>query len=83
VEQVLDSSNFPDGLAWLWAPLGLRYHAVHHLFPSLPYHTLGTAYRRLMQALPQDSAFRQTYRRSLFAGLDEVIGRRRVNGSRS
>lgn len=82
-EQVLDSNNFPCGLAWLWAPLGLRYHAVHHLFPRLPYHALGAAYRRLMSALPPDSAFRQTSRRSLLAGLDDVIGRRRENGSGS
>ena len=25
----------------LWAPVGLRYHATHHLFMSLPYHNLG------------------------------------------
>jgi hypothetical protein len=37
-------------------PLGLRYHALHHLFPSLPYHALGTAHRRLIVALPPDSA---------------------------
>lgn len=81
VDQVLDSNNFPRGLAWLWAPLGLRYHAVHHLFPKLPYHALGEAYRRLMSALPQHSAFRLTCRRSFLAGLDDVVGRRQANGS--
>jgi fatty acid desaturase len=81
VEQVLDSNNFPEGLAGMWAPLGLRYHAVHHLYPGLPYHALGEAYRRLMQALPRESAFRQTYRQSFFAGLDDVLGRnRRADG---
>ncbi len=81
LEQVLDSNNYPQGLAWLWAPLGLRYHAVHHLAPSLPYHALGRAHRRLMQSLPEHSAFRQTNRRSFLAGVDAVIGRRRQSPS--
>lgn len=74
--QVLDSNNFPFGLAGLWAPLGLRYHAVHHLFPGLPYHALGEAYRRLMLNLPADSAFRRTCRRSLLHGIADVVIRR-------
>lgn len=37
-------------LTSLWAPVGLRYHATHHLFPSMPYHNLGTAHRRLRDA---------------------------------
>lgn len=74
-EQVLDSNNFPYGLAALWAPLGLRYHAVHHLFPGLPYHALGEAYRRVMARVPADSAFRSTCRRSLLEGIADVVGR--------
>jgi len=30
-----------------WAPVGLRYHALHHYFPGIPYHNLGFAYQRL------------------------------------
>ena len=41
-------------------PLGLRYHSLHHLFPTLPYHALGHAHRRLMRALPESSAYRAT-----------------------
>lgn len=81
LEQVLDANNFPYGIAWLWAPLGLRFHAVHHLFPALPYHALGAAYRRIMQSIPPQSAFRRTCRPSLLAGLDHVVGRRRANGA--
>ena len=47
-EQLLDSVNYPHR-AWtteLWGPMGTRYHALHHLFPSLPYHNLGIAHRR-------------------------------------
>jgi len=47
--QVEDSLDYPFGLlAPLWAPVGLRYHAVHHLFPGLPYHALGEARRRIV-----------------------------------
>jgi fatty acid desaturase len=75
-QQVLDSNNFPGRLAEFWAPLGLRYHAVHHLLPSLPYHALPEAYRRLMRSLPRDSPFRLTSRRSLYEALVEVFGHR-------
>ena len=41
-------------------PIGLRYHALHHLYPSLPYHSLGTAHRRLLAQLPADSLYHRT-----------------------
>lgn len=41
-------------------PVGLRYHALHHLFPSLPYHALREAHHRLMARLPEDSPYRKT-----------------------
>jgi mannose-6-phosphate isomerase-like protein (cupin superfamily) len=46
--QFADSIDTPAGWwAALWAPLGLRFHALHHLFPTLPFHNLRPAYRRL------------------------------------
>ena len=70
VEQMLDSVNYDRGwLALLWAPVGLRYHALHHIFPSMPYHALGTAHRRLMRDLPADSPYRKTVSPSLWSEL--------------
>jgi fatty acid desaturase len=71
LEQLLDSINYPQGswLTALWAPVGLRYHALHHLFPSLPYHALGEAHRRLMAQLPADSPYRAVNSPSLRASL--------------
>lgn len=48
-EQYLDSVNVPPPgpLAEIWAPVGLRYHALHHLVPSVPYHALPKVHRRL------------------------------------
>lgn len=65
VTQFLDSVNTPGTLAGLWAPVGLRFHALHHFVPDLPYHALGKAHRRLMRALPAGSG----YERTLSAGM--------------
>ncbi|MBL0923848.1 MAG: fatty acid desaturase [Sphingomonadaceae bacterium] len=65
--QFLDSVNVPPPalLPALWAPVGLRYHALHHLLPSVPYHALGEAHRRLSAQLGVDSA----YHRANYGGL--------------
>lgn len=79
VEQLLDSVSIPGGL-WteLWAPVGLRYHALHHLFPSIPYHSVGTAHRRLMAQLPADSPYRETVSPSLWRTLVTLWNDRRA-----
>ncbi|ATL67214.1 fatty acid desaturase [Nocardia terpenica] len=78
-DQILDSvdhTSFPL-LAELWAPVGLRYHAVHHFFPWLPYHALPQARRRLMAALPGDGGYRHTADPSLWATLRRLLARTR------
>ena len=57
VEQMLDSVTIDNDslLAVLLNPVGLRYHATHHLFPSMPYHNLRAAHNRLLACLPADS----------------------------
>jgi fatty acid desaturase len=57
--QYLDSVNVPppELFSPLWAPVGLRYHATHHLLPSLPYHSLGEAHRRIHGQLGEGSTF--------------------------
>ncbi len=53
-QQLLDSCDYPyrPWFTELWGPVGTRYHATHHLFPSIPYHNLGKAHRALMNGLP-------------------------------
>jgi fatty acid desaturase len=82
-EQLLDSVNYPNH-AWiteLWGPIGTRYHALHHLFPGLPYHNLGEAHRRLSSGLPSDSPYHRTQANGL---LQEIAALwRRAAASRS
>lgn len=70
-EQFLDSIDVPGNLLWtpLWAPVGLRFHATHHLFPSMPYHSLGEAYRRLNTQL----SARELYLSSTRTGMLEAL----------
>ena len=71
VEEFLDSVNVPGfaPISALWAPVGLRFHATHHLFPSLPYHELPKAHRLLLGELSDTTAYRATCRRHLFHAL--------------
>ncbi len=70
-EQYLDSVNFEGNpvIAALVAPVGLRYHALHHLFPSMPYHNLGLAHQRLKEQLPTSSIYHQANEPSLWSAL--------------
>ena len=74
LEQYLDSINYPYHplLSELWAPVGLRYHALHHLFPSMPYHALPAAHRRLKEHFPAESPFQQTISPGLWASLSQL-----------
>jgi len=87
-QQLLDSVNYPRP-AWtaeLWGPVGTRYHALHHLFPGIPYHNLGVAHRRLVAGLPADSPYHQTIGKSLTSELVALwrrAGKQRAAGDQA
>jgi fatty acid desaturase len=69
-DQLYDSADIVGNpLTELVYPVGLRYHALHHMFPSLPYHNLGIANRRLMAQLPADSPYRDLVYPSIYSVL--------------
>lgn len=73
-EQYLDSVNLTGtGLNavvnTLFAPVGLRFHALHHLFPGLPYHALPEAHRRLYGTLSKENNYHLSNEPSMFSAL--------------
>jgi len=74
IEQLLDTINFPKQ-GWLnqiWAPVGTRFHALHHLFPSLPYHNMPEAHHRLMALLPEGSPYHRTSEASAWSAMRDL-----------
>jgi len=69
----------PIGRA-LVAPVGLRYHALHHWIPSLPYHNLGRAHRLLVSVLSPDAPYGATIEHGFTPALRDLVHRA---GSRS
>lgn len=70
--QFLDSISTPHPLGALWAPVGLRFHALHHFVPDLPYHALGAAHRRLASDFPAEVGYARTLSRGMFASLSTL-----------
>jgi fatty acid desaturase len=70
-DQLVDSVNLEGNpvIGELMAPVGLRFHALHHIFPTLPYHNLGLAHRRLREQLPADSFYHLTVEPGVWAAL--------------
>lgn len=73
--QLLDSVTlngwtFPTVLA---APVGLRFHALHHVLPTVPYHSLGAVHRLLLAELPPDSPYRRTQEHGIGAAIHALL----------
>ena len=70
-QQFLDSVDVTGNLflTALWAPVGLRYHATHHLLPYLPYHSLGKAHRKLAREFSARDLYLEATRSSLREAL--------------
>lgn len=73
-DEFLDSVNVPGipFLTALWAPVGLRFHATHHLFPSMPYHELPKAHKALAAELSDNTVYLSASRKSLFDALQRL-----------
>ncbi len=65
-EEFLDSVNVSsdDIISKIIAPVGLRFHATHHLFPATPYHNLPKLHAALASELSETGVYLSTSRRS-------------------
>ncbi|HYC57914.1 MAG TPA: fatty acid desaturase [Candidatus Binatia bacterium] len=75
--QYLDSVNL-DSDSWftiLLAPVGLRYHALHHLLPTVPYHSLGRIHREMLSELPKSTPYRQAEHRTHQAAMRRLFAK--------
>ena len=81
-QQFFDSTVISGGwLTELLCPVGLRYHALHHLFPAVPYHNLGAAHSRLMEKLPEDSEYRKIVYPTFWSVMRDLGGNLRAASS--
>jgi len=87
-DQLLDSCTIAaEGSVWsrvsnacrvLAAPVGLRYHALHHWIPSLPYHNLGRAHRVLVSTLRSNAPYHSTIEPGFVPPLRDLLRRSRT-----
>jgi fatty acid desaturase len=59
----------------LFFPLNLRFHALHHLFPTLPYHNLREAHRRMIATLPEGSSYHRTVYPGFVPAAKQVVSK--------
>ncbi len=62
----------------LFFPVGLKYHGLHHLFPTLPYHQMAGAHKLLLKKLPPDSPYHRNAFRPLGQAFQELFFPRSV-----
>lgn len=87
-EQLLDSCTIQPARGWrslaghvvdavrtLVAPVGLRYHALHHWIPALPYHRLGRTHRLLVATLREDAPYLETIEPGFSPALTDLVRR--------
>jgi len=74
-DHIRDSCNYTgrDFLTWLLFPFAIRYHALHHIFPMLPYHNLKAAHAYLLEHLPADSPYRSLDQSSWWSVAKETL----------
>lgn len=73
--QMLDSINIRSEniLTKIICPLGLQFHGLHHLFPSIPYHNLKFAFNILNISFPNHPYLKNTTFDSVYIGFKHVF----------
>lgn len=72
-----------EGVRAVVAPVGLRYHALHHWIPSLPYHRLGRTHRLLVSTLRKEAPYYKTIEAGLTPALADLVRRSAAQSART
>mgnify|MGYP000543944495 CR=1 FL=1 len=77
-DHIMDSCNHTerDFLTWVFFPFAIKFHALHHLFPSLPYHNLRAAHLHLAHELPADSPYHQLSQPTWWSAAKVTLGKK-------
>ena len=72
--QVNDSVTIEGSfLTEIWAPIGLRYHSTHHMFPMIPYYNLSRAHKRIKAAITPDHPYSKTIEPNFVAAFSKLV----------
>ena len=78
--QFYDSTSIVGGLlTQFWAPFNLNFHSLHHLLPSLPYHSMPAAHARLLRHPTWRPIYCETIEKSLVGSLRKLFFRASQN----
>ncbi len=74
-QQLVDSVTLTGSSLFtvLAAPVGLRFHALHHLLPNVPYHYLGGIHRVFVEALPEAIGYQKTAETSISCAIVNLV----------
>lgn len=73
-QQILDSGTIPNALfSFFLFPLGQRYHALHHLYPQMPYHNLASAHSYLIGVLPANHPYHLSIKKNYTDAIRRLI----------
>ena len=72
--QVNDSVTIEGSfLTEIWAPIGLRCHSTHHMFPMIPYYNLSRAHKRIKAAITPDHPYSKTIEPNFVAAFSKLV----------
>jgi len=75
--QLLDSVTVSGSfLSAIWAPVGLRYHSAHHLYPVMPYHNLGKLHAYLSSPEMSDHPYNRTVFATFFKAFFHFVSKK-------
>lgn len=57
---------------------GLNYHALHHLYPEMPYHNLAMAHQKLMRELPEGHLYKEGVHFNVTTLLKKILNQNRT-----